>query len=223
VHLLIVEDEAKTRAYLTKGFVEAGFSVDAAGDAEEARHILEGAKFDLFICDVMLPGEDGWSLVRSLRQGGLQIPVLFLTARESVHDRVAGFDAGGDDYLIKPFAFAELLARVRALLRRRGEMVPLTLHAADLTIDPIRRNVTRGASEIHLTNLEFSLLVMLVERKGEALTRTEIAERVWDLNFDTGTNVVDVAIRRLRQKVDDPHPVKLIHTVRGVGYVLREP
>jgi len=223
VHLLIVEDEAKTRAYLTKGFREAGFSVDAAGDADEARHLLAGAKFDLLICDVMLPGEDGWSLVRALRQGGLQIPVLFLTAREAVHDRVAGFDAGGDDYLIKPFAFAELLARVRALLRRRGEMVPLTLRAADLSIDPVRRAVTRSSGEIHLTNLEFSLLMMLVERKGEPLTRTEIAERVWDLNFDTGTNVVDVAIRRLRQKVDDPYPVKLIQTVRGVGYVLREP
>ncbi|MGK2859605.1 MAG: heavy metal response regulator transcription factor [Thermoanaerobaculia bacterium] len=223
MHLFIVEDEAKTRAYLTKGLREAGFSVDAAGDAEEARHRFADGKFDLLICDVMLPGEDGWALVRSLRQGGLQIPVLFLTARESVHDRVAGFDAGGDDYLIKPFAFAELLARVRALLRRRGEIAPLTLHAADLAIDPVRRSVRRGADELHLTNLEFSLLVMLVERKGEALTRTEIAERVWDLNFDTGTNVVDVAIRRLRQKVDDPYPVKLIQTVRGVGYVLREP
>lgn len=223
MHILIVEDEVKTRAYLTKGLREAGFSVESAADTEEARHRFAETKVDLLVCDVMLPGEDGWSLVRSLRQGGLQIPVLFLTARESVHDRVAGFDAGGDDYLIKPFAFAELLARVRALLRRRGEIVPLTLHAADLTIDPVRRSVRRGTDELHLTNLEFSLLVMLVERKGEALTRTEIAERVWDLNFDTGTNVIDVAIRRLRQKIDDPYPAKLIHTVRGVGYVLREP
>jgi two-component system copper resistance phosphate regulon response regulator CusR len=171
----------------------------------------------------MLPGEDGWSLVRALRKGGMQLPVLFLTARETVHDRVTGFDAGGDDYLIKPFAFAELLARVRALLRRRGDVTALTLRAADLTIDPVRRSVTRGTDEIHLTNLEFSLLVMLVERKGDALTRAEIAGRVWDLNFDTGTNVVDVAIRRLRQKVDDRYPVKLIETVRGVGYLLREP
>jgi two-component system copper resistance phosphate regulon response regulator CusR len=184
---------------------------------------MSGAKFDLLICDVMLPGEDGWSLVRARRKGGMQLPVLFLTARETVHDRVTGFDAGGDDYLIKPFAFAELLARVRALLRRRGDVTALTLRAADLTIDPVRRSVTRGTDEIHLTNLEFSLLVMLVERKGDALTRAEIAGRVWDLNFDTGTNVVDVAIRRLRQKVDDRYPVKLIETVRGVGYLLREP
>lgn len=223
MHLLVIEDEAKTRAYLSKGFGEAGFAVDVAGDADEARCLLSGANFDLLICDVMLPGEDGWSLVRGLRQQGLQLPVLFLTARESVRDRVTGFDAGGDDYLIKPFAFAELLARVRALLRRRGDIATLTLRAADLAIDPVRRTVTRGSDELHLTNLEYSLLVMLVERKGEALTRTEIAERVWDLNFDTGTNVVDVAIRRLRQKVDDPYPSKLIQTVRGVGYVLREP
>lgn len=221
--LLIVEDEAKTRAYLTRGFREAGFSVELAEDAATARELLRDGRFDLVICDVMLPGEDGWSLVRSLRQGGLQAPVLFLTAKESVDDRVTGFDAGGDDYLIKPFAFAELLARVRALLRRRGDITTTALRAADLTIDPVRRSVSRGDDAIHLTNLEFSLLVMLVERKGEPLTRTEIAERVWDLNFDTGTNVVDVAIRRLRQKVDDPYPVKLIQTVRGVGYVLREP
>ncbi|MBI2214522.1 MAG: heavy metal response regulator transcription factor [Acidobacteria bacterium] len=222
MHLLVVEDEAKTRAYLAKGFREAGFTVDAAGDAAEARYVLRDTKIDLLICDVMLPGEDGWSLLRGLRQNGLQIPVLFLTAKESVNDRVTGFDAGGDDYLVKPFAFAELLARVRALLRRRGDMTALTLRAADLAIDPVRRVVTRGTDEIHLTNLEFSLLVMLVERKDEVLTRTEIAERVWDLHFDTGTNVVDVAIRRLRQKVDDPYPNKLIQTVRGVGYVLRE-
>ncbi|MFA6957556.1 MAG: heavy metal response regulator transcription factor [Thermoanaerobaculia bacterium] len=223
MHLLIVEDESKTRAYLTKGFREAGFSVDSAEDAATAREMLRDARFDLVICDVMLPDEDGWSLVRALRAGGLSLPVLFLTARDSVPDRVTGFEAGGDDYLVKPFAFAELLARVRALLRRRTETVPLKLHAADLTIDPVRRSVSRGGAELHLTNLEFSLLQMLVERKGEPLTRTEIAERVWDLHFDTGTNVVDVAIRRLRQKVDDAFAVKLIQTVRGVGYVLREP
>lgn len=223
MHLLVVEDESKTRAYLTKGFREAGFSVDSAEDAATAREMLRDARFDLVICDVMLPDEDGWSLVRGLRARGLRLPVLFLTARDSVPDRVTGFEAGGDDYLIKPFAFAELLARVRALLRRRNETVPHTLHAADLTVDPVRRSVTRGGVDLHLTNLEFSLLQMLVERKGEPLTRTEIAERVWDLHFDTGTNVVDVAIRRLRQKVDDAFAVKLIQTVRGVGYVLREP
>lgn len=223
MHLLIVEDEPKTRAYLTKGFREAAFSVDSAEDAATAREMLRDARFDLMICDVMLPDEDGWSLVRGLRARGLRLPILFLTARDSVPDRVTGFDAGGDDYLVKPFAFAELLARVRALLRRRSEAVPLTLQAADLTVDPVRRCVARGGVELHLTNLEFSLLQMLVERKGEPLTRTEIAERVWDLHFDTGTNVVDVAIRRLRQKVDDGYALKLIQTVRGVGYVLREP
>lgn len=223
MNILIVEDESKTRAYLEKGLREAGFSVVTASDASEGRHEIESCRIDLLVCDVMLPGEDGWSFVRMLRNEGSEVPVIFLTARDSVSDRVTGLDSGGDDYLIKPFAFSELLARVRALLRRRGGISSTTLTAADLTLDPVRRTARRGEDALYLTPREFALLQMLMERKGEVLTRTEIAEGVWDMNFDTDTNVVDVAIRRLRLKIDDPYETKLIQTVRGAGYVLREP
>ena len=222
MNILIVEDEPKTLAYLAKGFREAGFSVIAATDVAEGEHSIGHSRVDLLVCDVMLPGENGWSFVRRLRSAGSEIPVIFLTARDAVSDRVTGLDAGGDDYLVKPFAFSELLARVRALLRRRGGLSSPTLTAADVALDPVRRTAIRGETVLHLTPREFALLQMLMERKGEVLTRTEIAESVWDMNFDTDTNVVDVAIRRLRQKVDDPYDQKLIQTVRGAGYVLRE-
>lgn len=222
MQILIVEDELKTAAYLQKGFSEAGFMVEVAGDGEEGLTLAETGRYDLVILDVMLPRRDGWSVLEELRRNGTGVPVLFLTARDAVPDRVFGLELGADDYLVKPFAFSELLARVRTLLRRGTERRTEVIHVADLEVHLVRQRVRRGGDLLDLSPQEFRLLSLLARRCGEVLPRTIIAETVWGMHFDPGTNVIDVAIRRLRNKVDDPYESKLIHTVRGVGYVLEE-
>jgi two-component system copper resistance phosphate regulon response regulator CusR len=219
--ILIVEDEPKTSEYLRQGLTEAGFVVDLARSGLDGHHLASTESYDLIILDVMLPDVDGWRILKSVREAGKQVPVLFLTARDSVADRVKGLDLGADDYLVKPFAFAELLARVRTLLRR-GATSPLdtTLTVADLELDLMRRRATRSGQRIQLTAKEFALLELLMRHESEVLPRSLIASQVWDMNFDSDTNVIDVAIKRLRAKIDDPFEPKLIHTVRGMGYML---
>ncbi|MBA1291454.1 heavy metal response regulator transcription factor [Pseudomonas japonica] len=219
MRVLLVEDEPKTAHFLAKGLTEASYAVDVALDGLDGRHFIEEADYDLIILDVMLPGLDGWQLLKLVRQRG-DTPVLFLTARDSVEDRVKGLERGADDYLVKPFAFIELLARVRTLLRRGPPRELEYYRVADLELDVMRRRVTRGGQRLVLTNKEFALLHLLVSRRGEVLSRTFIASHVWNLNFDSDTNMVDVAVRRLRAKLDDPFFPKLIHTVRGIGYQL---
>src|ERR1035437_7692084 len=219
--ILVVEDEPKTGTYLKQRLVEAGFSVDLVADGLDGLHLALTEAFDLAILDVMLPGIDGWNILQGIRRAGKEIPVLFLTAREHVEDRVKGFELGADDYLVKPFAFVELLARVRSLLRRGGKIKESELlKAADLVLDPLRRRVTRAGKRLDLTAKEFSLLELLLRRQGEVLPRSLIASQVWDMNFDSDTYVVTVAISRLRVKVDDGFELKLIPNVRGVGYVV---
>ena len=220
MRILVVEDEIKTARFLQNGLREAGFVVDSASDGEEAIHLAKELSFDLIILDVMIPKVDGWQVVVSLRADTIQTPILLLTAKDAVADRVKGFELGGDDYLVKPFAFSELLARVRALLKRSPVRQEEVLKVADLEIDLPRHRATRAGQRVDLTAKEFVLLTLLVRRAGEVLSRTMIAESVWDMNFDSDTNVVDVNVRRLRSKVDDPFPRKLIKTIRGVGYVL---
>ena len=219
MRILVIEDESKTAKFLKKGLSEAGFVVDVAGDGLEGLYLAQEVDFELLILDVMLPGLDGWQVLTRLRQAGRRAPVLILTARDAVHERVRGFELGGDDYVVKPFAFSELLARVRSLLRRAPARQQETIRMADLEIDLLRQRVIRAGQRVDLTTKEFLLLSLLVRRAGEVLSRTVIAEAVWDMNFDSDTNVVDVNVRRLRSKVDDPFPLKLIHTVRGAGYV----
>ena len=220
--ILIVEDELKTADYLRKGLGEQGCAVDVAHNGIDGQFLAQESDFDLVILDVMLPGIDGWQLLQIIRHKS-QVPVLFLTARDAVEDRVKGLELGADDYLVKPFSYAELLARVRTLLRRGPPREVEQFQVADLQLDVLRRRVARGAERIVLTNKEFALLQLLMERSGEVLSRTQIASQVWQMNFDSDTNVVDVAIRRLRAKVDDPFTPKLIHTVRGMGYTLEAP
>ncbi|MFS0826625.1 heavy metal response regulator transcription factor [Pseudomonas phoenicis] len=221
--LLIVEDQAKTGQYLCQGLREAGFATELANDGDTGLHLALTGDYDLLLLDVMLPGLDGWQIVQRVRQAGLDTPVLFLTARDTVQDRVRGLELGADDYLVKPFAFAELLARVRSLLRRGGGATQDTcLSVADLRLDLIRRRVERADRRLDLTAKEFALLELLLRRQGEVLPKSLIASQVWDMNFDSDTNVIEVAIRRLRLKIDDAHTTKLIHTVRGMGYVLEE-
>lgn len=222
MRLLIIEDEPKTASYLKKGLSENGFIVDIAPDGEEGIFLSTTGSYDLIILDVMLPKIDGWSVLSSIRHKGLQTPVLFLTAQDSVNNRVKGLELGADDYLIKPFAFSELLARVRTILRRGQINLPDTLTIADLEIDLLRHKATRQNQRLDLTPKEFALLSLLTRRLGEVISRTVIAEQVWDMNFDSDTNIVDVAVRRLRSKVDDPFEKKLIHTIRGVGYVMED-
>jgi two-component system copper resistance phosphate regulon response regulator CusR len=224
VKLLVVEDEVKTGDYLRQGLMEAGFVVDLARNGLDGHHLAMTEAYDLIILDVMLPDVDGWRIISALRGAGKPTPVLFLTARDSVEDRVKGLELGADDYLVKPFAFSELLARVRTLLRR-GSAPPQAdrLQVADLVLDLSRRRASRAGTRISLTGKEFALLELLVRRQGEVLPRSLIASQVWDMNFDSDTNVIDVAIRRLRVKIDDPYEPKLIHTVRGMGYTLDLP
>lgn len=220
--ILVVEDEPKTGEYLRQGLNEAGFVADLAANGSDGLHLALHGEYDLVILDVMLPELDGWQVLASLRRRGLEMPVLFLTARDQVEDRVKGLELGADDYLVKPFSFAELLARVRTILRRGrgGGLESNILRVADLELDLLRRRVTRGGKRIDLTAKEFGLLELLMRRQGEVLPRSLIASQVWDMNFDSDTNVIEVAMRRLRLKVDDGQSVKLIQTVRGMGYVL---
>ena len=218
--ILIVEDERKTGDYLKQGLSEAGFMVDLARDGLDGMHLALTDNYDLVVLDVMLPGLNGWQVLQRIRQGGKHMPVLFLTARDQIEDRVKGLELGADDYLVKPFAFSEFLARVRTLLRRGKTNEPQLLQAADLELDLLRRRVIRAGKRIDLTAKEFALLELLLRRQGEVLPRSLIASQVWDMNFDSDTNVIEVAMRRLRAKVDDGFEPKLIRTIRGMGYVL---
>lgn len=224
MRILIIEDEAKTAAFLSKGLLENGFSVDVAENGVDGLYALEQKDYDLAVVDVMLPLLDGWSVLAALRSKDIQIRILLLTARDSVEDRVKGLELGADDYLVKPFAFSELLARIRTILRRGTATEIQKIKYSDLEIDVAKHRVMRKGVRIDLTPKEFQLLFLMAQRSGEVLSRTVIAEQIWDMNFDSDTNVVDVAIRRLRNKVDDSFDKKLIHTIRGVGYAfeLRE-
>ncbi|NOT14519.1 MAG: heavy metal response regulator transcription factor [Methylotenera sp.] len=221
--VLIVEDEQKTGDYLKQGLTEAGFVVDLVRDGLDGVHQALTEDYDLVVLDVMLPKLDGWQVLQRVRQGGKHMPVLFLSARDQIEDRVKGLELGADDYLVKPFAFSELLARVRTLLRRGKGKEPELLHVADLELDILRRRVTRAGKRIDLSAKEFTLLELLIRRQGEVLPRSLIASQVWDMNFDSDTNVIEVAMRRLRAKIDDEFEPKLIQTIRGMGYVLEIP
>jgi len=217
--LLIVEDEPKTADYLRKGLSEQGCTVDVAGNGIDGRHLAMVHDYDVIILDAMLPGLDGFSLLRELRRAK-QTPVIMLTARDSIDDRVRGLQDGADDYLVKPFSFLELLARLQALQRRGRQQEATQIRIANLHIDLIARKAMRAGARIDLTAKEFALLAVLARHQGEILSKTAIAERVWDMNFDSNTNVVEVAIKRLRAKIDAGHAPKLLHTIRGMGYVL---
>jgi two-component system copper resistance phosphate regulon response regulator CusR len=221
MRILIVEDEIKSAEYLRDGLSESGYQVEISHDGIDGLFLAQTGSFDLVILDVMLPGIDGWNFIKRLREHS-EVPVLFLTARDAVEDRVKGLELGADDYLVKPFSYAELLARVRTLLRRTPARQQEIFRLADLEVDVLKRRVTRAGQRIELTNKEFALLHLLLQRKGEVMSRSQIASQVWDMNFDSDTNVVDVAIRRLRAKIDDDFPVKLIQTVRGMGYRIED-
>jgi len=223
MRILVIEDEKKTASYLRRGLTEKGFTVDVAGDGGEGLRRTSSGNYDLIVLDIMLPGRNGWSVLAELRKAGKQIPVLCLTARDAVEDRVKGLELGADDYLVKPFAFTELLARVRNILRRSPMRPPEVVSVADLELDLLRFKANRAGKPLDLTPKEFSLLSLLARRKGEVLSRSMIADQVWGIQFESDTNVVDVHVRRLRAKVDDPFERRLIQTVRGMGYVLDEP
>ena len=218
MHILLIEDDIKTGEYLKKGLGESGYNVDWAQHGADGLHLALENTYDLLVLDVMLPGIDGFQIMEVLR-ARQAVPVLFLTARDQLQDRIRGLELGADDYLVKPFSFTELLLRIRTILRRGGAREADRFHLADLELDLLRRRVTRQQEVIPLTNKEFALLHLLLRREGDVLSRTQIASEVWDMNFDSDTNVVDVAVKRLRSKIDQPYPVKLIHTVRGIGYV----
>lgn len=222
MRLLVVEDELKLAEYLRQGLSENGYVVDVAHNGIDGRHLALSGDYDLILLDVMLPGMDGFGVLEAIRKNK-PVPVLILTARDQVEDRVRGLRDGADDYLVKPFAFSELLARILALLRRGAGSSPIdamVLVLADLQLDLVKRKAMRAGERLNLTAKEFNLLTLLLRRQGQILSRTTLAEQVWDMNFDSDTNVVEVAVRRLRAKLDDPFPAKLLHTVRGMGYVL---
>ena len=218
MRILVIEDEPKAGEYLRNGLTESGYVVDLARNGKDGLHMAQEFRYDLIVLDVMMPEMDGWEVMRRLdKETG--VPVLFLSARGTLDDRLKGLDLGADDYLVKPFSFAELLARIRVALRRGGQArQDDTLRIADLEMDVPRRRVQRAGQRVTLTNKEFALLQFFVQNQGQVLSRSLIASRVWDMNFDSDTNVVDVAVRRLRQKIDEPFPQRLIHTVYGVGY-----
>jgi two-component system, OmpR family, copper resistance phosphate regulon response regulator CusR len=224
MRLLVIEDELKLSQYLHKGLSENGHVVDLANDGIEGRRLATGGEYDLVLLDIMLPGVDGFGVLTAMRSAGRRTPVLMLTARDKVEDRVRGLEQGADDYLVKPFAFSELLARITALGRRGAPTAaaPTVLSLADLEIDLVSRKAARAQQRLDLTAKEFNLLALLLRRRGQILSRTTLAEQVWDMNFDSDTNVVEVAVRRLRAKLDDPFDDKLLHTVRGMGYVLED-
>jgi len=224
--ILLVEDQPTAAAYLAQGLREAGMLVDVAHTGPDGLHLLLTQEYELAVLDIMLPGLDGWTILDTARRAHTRTPVLFLSARDEIEDRVRGLELGAEDYLVKPFAFSELLARVRVILRRahgrQSAREASQFQLADLRLDLLRHRASRGADRLELTPKEFSLLALLIRRAGEVQSRTVIADQVWDINFDSATNVVEVAVRRLRAKLDDPYRVKLLHTVRGVGYVLEQ-
>jgi two-component system copper resistance phosphate regulon response regulator CusR len=218
MRILVIEDEPKAGEYMRNGLTEAGYVVDVATNGLDGLHFAQEFLYDLILLDVMMPQMDGWEVMKRLDKQ-VNTPVLFLTARGTLEDKLKGLDLGADDYLVKPFSFAELLARIRVALRRGVQVKQEeTIQLADLQIDIPKRRVIRGETRITLTNKEFNLLHLFMLHQGQVLSRSVIASRVWDMNFDSDTNVVDVAVRRLRQKIDDPFPLRLIHTVHGVGY-----
>lgn len=223
MRVLIIEDEPKTAATLAKGLREKLFAVDIAGDGDDGLHLACTERYDILILDVMLPRRDGWTILSDMRSAGVHTPVLFLTARDRVEDRVRGLELGADDYLVKPFAFSELLARIRSILRRGPARQPDVIHVGDLEIDSARHRAARAGKVLELTPKEFTLLLVMARRAGEVVSRTEISEKVWDVNFDSFTNVIDVHMRRLRSKLDDPFETKMIRTVRGIGYAIDQP
>jgi len=222
MHILIIEDQQKTASFIAKALTEEGFVVDIATNGMDGQHNIDHIHYDLIILDVMLPEKDGWSILEDLRLAKKQIPVLLLTAKDTVEDKVKGLKLGADDYMVKPFAFSELLARIRSILRRGPVREINIINIIDLEIDAIKHQVKRNDVRIDLTPKEFQLLLLLARRQGEVLARTFIAEQVWEINFNSDTNVVDVAVRRLRRKVDDGFNHRLIHTVRGIGYVFEK-
>jgi heavy metal response regulator len=222
MRILVIEDEKKVADFIKRGLKEEGYAVDVASDGEDGYFQAQEISYDLILLDLMLPKLDGLTLCRKLRQNGVQTPLIMLTAKDSVKDKVTGLDSGADDYLAKPFAFEELLARIRALMRKGKNQQLTRLQAADLILDLVSHKVWRGEDEIILTIKEYSLLEYFMQNAGTVITRTMIAEHVWDINFDTFTNVIDVYVNYLRNKIDKGRKVKLIHTIRGRGYILKE-
>jgi heavy metal response regulator len=218
MRVLVVEDERRIADFVCRGLSEQGYAVDVAYDGDEALQWTDVADYDVVILDVMLPVRDGIEVCRTLRERGLRTPILMLTARDAVEDRVRGLDSGADDYLVKPFAFAELLARLRALTRREPVALGTVLRVSDLILDTTTREASRQGMSLELTSKEYALLEYLMRHPNQVLTRTMIAEHVWNYDFDNATNVIDVHIRNLRRKIDDPFPAKLIQTIRGAGY-----
>jgi two-component system, OmpR family, copper resistance phosphate regulon response regulator CusR len=223
MRLLVVEDEKKSVEFLRKGLMENGYSVDTAFDGEAGLQLALNGSHDVLVLDINLPGRDGWSILDEFRKAGHETPVLFLTAREEVSDRVKGLELGADDYLVKPFSFKELLARLRTITRRGRARHSAVLNVADMVVDPISREAWRGGVSLNLSPNDFSLLLLFAKRQGEVLSREEILDKAWGIKFEPKTNVVDVAVWRLRSRVDKEHQRPLIHTIRGVGYILKVP
>lgn len=221
MRILVIEDEKKVSSFIKRGLEQESYAVDIAEDGIEGQHMAEVNEYDAIILDIMLPKKNGLDVLKDVKAAGVKTPILLLTARDTVDDRVKGLDLGADDYLTKPFAFEELLARLRVLMRRGGSGTPM-LKFADLSLDPATRRARRGETEVELTVKEYALLEYLLRNPNRVLTRTLIAEHVWDQSFDSETNVVDVYVNHLRSKIDKDFPTKLIHTVRGVGYVLKD-